>query len=228
MVKSYISLSCLDNPERLDKSLDSVLGMDIDGLHLDVLSRTPDGIATPFLPGRVVDIAEYARSKMKYDGLKVDVHMLVPKPQLAVRNYKRKGLSGIILPGEEFNDNPRRLSRSLYDIKNESPKLKSGVSYSISQAKDEHVFMNDLDYVVYTVEKGTLGMVEIERLSELSCIKLRSNPNLDIMVEGRLSSEDVKLLCATGVDAVIMRYENHVDCKYALEVVKRPNSSARI
>jgi len=217
MVKSYVSLTSLEDPRRLDKSLDFLLDLGIDGLHLDVMRTTPKGTASPFLPECVSAIADYARSKQRYDAFKVDVHLLVPMQHLAVRNYKRKGISGIVLDSGSFQDNPKRFVRSLFDIRNDAPKMRSGASYSLTGISAEQAFIKDLDYVVYTVS-GTDGLdnISLYRLKEFISMKkgtnqhtdVGTNPLMDIMVEGRLKADDVRVLSTLGVDAVILKYDN--------------------
>jgi pentose-5-phosphate-3-epimerase len=224
MVKVYFSLACLENPERLNQSLDSMLGIDIDGLHLDVLSRTPHGIATPFIPDCVTSIASYARTKKKDESFKIDVHILVARPQLAIRNYKRKGISGIILPGDAFSNEPRRFIRSLYEIREEAPKAKAGASYNISHISIEHALMKDLDYVIYTVsENNDVTQAALARLKELAQLKKDKKLPIEIMVEGSFRPENAYLLGMAGADVLLANYEyrNAEDCKYLLKEIKR-------
>lgn len=164
-----------------------------DYLHLDVM----DGKFVPNISFGIPVI----RALRKVTELVFDVHLMIEEPERYLEDFKKAGADIITVHAEST----RHLHRTIQEIK--AMGLKAGVA--LNPATDISVLNNvidDIDMVlVMTVNPGFGGQKFIETM----CKKVKSvkgmigERNIDIQVDGGISSENVSKVSEAGANVIV-------------------------
>lgn len=187
------SLMCADLRD-LKKEVTELDEAGIDIFHMDVMDGS-------FVPNMALGVEDY-KAVRSLTSKKMDVHLMVNNPQNVVPIFADLG-ADIIYIHPDADPMP---SRTLDEIRKSEihPGIAINPGISIDTIKE---LLPLVDYVlVMTVNPGFAGQSYLEyvnnKISELA--KLKKNYGFNLMVDGAISPEKIKLLSGLGVDGFIV------------------------
>lgn len=187
------SLMCADltNLKQEVTTLDKA-GVDI--FHMDVM----DGA---FVPNMALGVEDYKAVRSLTDK-PMDVHLMVNNPQNVVPIFKELGANIIYI----HPDTDPMPSRTLADIEESGihPGIAINPGVSIATIKE---LLPLVDYVlVMTVNPGFAGQAYLDYVNDKikDLAELKTKYQFNLMVDGAISPEKIKLLSGFGVDGFIV------------------------
>lgn len=179
----------------LGNEISNVQAAGADWIHIDVM----DGRFVPNLTYGPI-IVEAAR---RITDLPLDVHLMIESPDLLIPDFIRAGADLISVHAEACP----HLHRTVQMIKEAG--LKAGVALNpATPAEAVQWMIPEIDFVlVMSVNPGFGGQKfissGIEKISELSELKRKKNPNLIIQVDGGINESTIKTTAAAGAESFV-------------------------
>ncbi|MFO7751725.1 MAG: ribulose-phosphate 3-epimerase [Desulfobacteraceae bacterium] len=179
----------------LGNEISNVQAAGADWIHIDVM----DGRFVPNLTYGPI-IVEAAR---RITDLPLDVHLMIESPDLLIPDFIRAGADLISVHAEACP----HLHRTVQMIKEAG--LKAGVALNpATPAEAVQWMIQEIDFVlVMSVNPGFGGQKfissGIEKISALSELKRKNNPNLIIQVDGGINESTIKTTAAAGAESFV-------------------------
>ncbi len=179
----------------LGNEISNVQAAGADWIHIDVM----DGRFVPNLTYGPI-IVEAAR---RITDLPLDVHLMIESPDLLIPDFIRAGADLISVHAEACT----HLHRTVQMIKEAG--LKAGVALNpATPAEAVQWMIQEIDFVlVMSVNPGFGGQKfissGIEKISALSELKRKNNPNLIIQVDGGINESTIKTTAAAGAESFV-------------------------
>ena len=192
MKLSVSVLSSSIKPDKIVKQLDKI---DCDFIHIDIM----DG---KFVENKTWTYGE-VKNFVKYSNKKLDVHLMVEKPQKYIEDYAMLNTDRITFHYEAVKD----INEMINYVKNYG--LKVGIA--INPDTDEKVlfpYLKDIDQVlVMGVVPGKSGQSFIETTPDkIRALKeeiIKQNVRCEINVDGGINDETAPLCKEAGVDILV-------------------------
>jgi len=208
MSKVYASMLNADM-SKIGQELEKVIKSGIEGLHFDFINSSTYSNQSHFTPSYVAKVVQAVR-KYRPGYETIEAHIISSDPDKLITEYKDAGVSRIMLQYDSFT-NKTDLLGLLRRIRQESPKLKAGVSFATpSSAKS--VDFNTITSSDYFIILGSSPGADLTPLMpstygallHLMTMKRKFNPSLELGIEGGVTVENSKKLKGSGSEILIL------------------------
>jgi len=189
------SMMCADF-KSLENEMEALNAADVDVYHIDIM----DGKFVPNFGMGLQDF-EYIRKSTEKD---VDVHLMIENPNNYIEFFADKG-ADIIYFHPEADLHPARTIDKIHE-KN----VKAGIALNPGTSIDlVRPLLSLVDFVlVMTVNPGFAGQKYLnfvnEKIEGLSNLKIDKGYRFEIVVDGAISPEKIKVLSNVGVKGFVL------------------------
>lgn len=190
MIKTSISiLDCDFN--NLEREINKINLSDADLIHIDIM----DGF---FVSNNTIEKFDMGKLS-KYSKKKFDVHLMVDNPEDHIEKYIKPLTEYISIHIESKGD----ISKSLNKIKNNN--IKAGLAINPdTKISDLHQYIKLIDMVIImSVYPGKGGQKFIENTFDRVKMLRKSSKNIDISVDGGVSSLNSYNLISNGASTLV-------------------------
>lgn len=180
----------------------SILSADFGELNAEVAKVTnADWLHVDVMDGQFVPAITIGAGVMKHikTGLPLDVHLMVDNPERQFKPFAEAGASYLTFHLEACG-NPRKILAAIRELG-----VKAGLAVNPATPIEKALpFLGELDLlIVMTVVPGKGGQSFMEDMLEKVRIARKRAPQLDIMVDGGITTDNIGLAAAAGANAFV-------------------------
>ncbi len=208
MARVYASLSAVADKSKIGSSLEIALKSGIDGVHFDILDGSMIGSKTPYTPDYFAKVANFCRTRSDKSDFALEAHIISKEPGLLIDSYIKAGANRISVPYEAYEANTKELLDLLRSLKGQA---KAGVSFYVNEMSKPLDFniMMTANYILLAGSKtvtDTAPMMPaaLGHVQNISSMKKRYNPSLELVVGGGVTEGNVKGLKDAGSDILVL------------------------